>query len=241
MLTVLAASLADLVLPRCCVGCGRTGLSLCATCCVPDLHRVAVPSLPVIAATRYDGAVRTALIAYKERGRRDLARSLGLVLAEAVDDVSVSDGVALVPVPSSAAARRARGGDHMLRLAHVAAHVAMTTDRVARALRLNRRVQDSAGLDIASRAANLREAMRASAPGPRSRRAVIVDDITTTGATLLEAARALRDAGWVVDGAAVVAATQRRYPQRRSTMPIHIPVTATAGRSVRSGSNVRMT
>jgi predicted amidophosphoribosyltransferase len=70
-------------------------------------------------------------------------------------------------------------------------------------------VRDSAGLDIAARAANLAGAMRAD--GPRgSPRAVLVDDIVTTGATLLEAARALRAAGWTVPGAVVVAATARR-------------------------------
>jgi predicted amidophosphoribosyltransferase len=39
---------------------------------------------------------------------------------------------------------------------------------------------------------------------------VIVDDLVTTGASLAEAARALRVAGAEVIGAATVAATQRR-------------------------------
>ena len=73
-------------------------------------------------------------------------------------------------------------------------------------------VRDSAGLTTAARAANLDAAMRARPPRRDGRAAVVVDDIVTTGATLREAARALRAAGWTVVGAAVVAATPRRVP-----------------------------
>jgi orotate phosphoribosyltransferase len=41
-------------------------------------------------------------------------------------------------------------------------------------------------------------------------RVIVVDDIATSGATLREAIRALREAGWVVDAAAVIAATMSR-------------------------------
>lgn len=79
------------------------------------------------------------------------------------------------------------------------------------ALRLVRPVHDSAGLGASARHANLAGAMTAAAPRPGGpAAAVIVDDIVTTGASLGEAARALRESGWAVLGGAVVAATQRR-------------------------------
>jgi predicted amidophosphoribosyltransferase len=225
----IADAIVDLVLPRRCLGCDRPGVALCLACVRPDLQVVAVGDLQVMAATRYEGEVRTALLAYKERGRRDLARPLGGVLAQAVAGVPSGAGAVLVPVPSSGAARRARGGDHVQRLARVAAE---PTNRVAGPLRLVRTVRDSAGLDTAARAANLRGAMQATpAPVAQTRRVVILDDIVTTGATLLEAARALGAAGWSVQGAAVVAATPRRFPP---SSPTNLML-AGPGRSYRSG------
>jgi predicted amidophosphoribosyltransferase len=77
-------------------------------------------------------------------------------------------------------------------------------------------VQDSAGLRIDERRANLAGAM-AARPAPNAcGPVVVVDDIVTTGATLAEAIRALRCAGWPVTGAAVVAAT----PRRRTADPL---------------------
>ena len=212
------ADLIDLVLPRQCVGCGRVLGPLCPICRPADPVIEAAAGTWAVAA--YDGPVRAALLAYKERGRRDLAGPLAALLARAVR-VAVASGpapserVVLVPVPSARSAVAARGGDHVLRLARRAA--ASTGVRVVRdALCLTRAVRDSAGLDVGERSANLTGAMaaRARRGGSTGLFALVVDDIVTTGATLREARRALTAAGWPVVGAAVVAATPRRLPQR---------------------------
>lgn len=207
----LGAALVDLVLPRRCVGCGSTLGVLCPGC-VPSAspHLAAADTW---AAASYDGALRAALLAYKERGRRDLAGPLASLLTNSVQAVLAAErspptGVLLVPVPSARAIAAARGGNHVLRLARRAA--TQCGMRVAAdSLVLVRGVRDSAGLDSRARSANLAGAMRARPP-LAGRSAVLVDDIVTTGATLREARRALRAAGWSVRAAAVVAATPRR-------------------------------
>lgn len=216
----LLPDLLDLVLPARCVSCGRGGLLWCLACRpASDPEPVGLPAAPpIVAAGEYGGALRSALLAYKERGHRALAAPLAGYLSDAVD-VGCRDlggpagGPLLVPVPSSRSAARQRGGDHLLRL--VAEVAPQNGLQVLPALRLPGRGRDSAGLSAAQRSVNLAHRMRAI-PAASERPVLLVDDIVTTGATLVEASRALQAAGWQVCGAAVIAATRlRRAEQRR--------------------------
>ena len=212
------SDLLDLVLPADCLCCGRPGAAWCAACQPASLpRRIEQPGAPVtFAAAEYAEQLRTVLIGYKERGRRQLAGQLAGYLADAVDcAVRAADGLAgpvLIPVPSSRPAARSRGGDHVLRLARAVAR--QTGLPVLPALSLIGPIADSAGLSAERRRANLAGRMTAvPPPEARLRRPILLDDIITTGATLAEAARALAAAGWPPAGAAVIAATRlRRTP-----------------------------
>ncbi len=169
---------------------------------------------PVVAATAYRGAVRRALVAYKDAERRDLAGVLAELLADAVAPfVQACGPLVLVPAPSSPRARRVRGDAPIETLARRAAALVEPRPIVVRALRVRRHVVDQAGLGAADRAANLSGAY---AVRPRSggaltgRKVVLVDDVVTTGTTLAEASRALAEQRIDVVGASVVAATLRR-------------------------------
>ena len=158
----------------------------------------------------YADPARGVLIGHKERGRLGLARPLGGALAAAVAVLELDGPLVLVPVPSSRAAVRARGQDHARRLARAAAHTLRVCGQPARAEPLlvqARPTADQAGLSAADRADNLAGALacRAHPAGLL----VVVDDVLTTGATVVEAVRALRAAGGDVRGAAAVAGTSR--------------------------------
>ncbi|WP_233496158.1 ComF family protein [Geodermatophilus sp. TF02-6] len=229
----LAAALADLVLPRTCAGCELPGAVLCRRCAalLAVLHlaqprRFPAGFPPTVAAGAYAGPVRPAVNAFKERGRAELARPLGAALALAVAGVLAGlperpGPVRLVPVPSGAAALRARGRDHVRELtgrAVVELRAAGVPAGEARLLRRAGRARDSAGLSAAQRRANLTGsfALRGGRPAvPAGAVLVVVDDVVTSGATLTEAAAVLAPA-LPPDGppvlAAVVAATPRRAP-----------------------------
>ncbi|MGW7104176.1 ComF family protein [Streptomyces sp. NPDC054838] len=218
--------LAGLVLPADCAGCGAPGAVLCARCRAAlggggagRARPTAAPAaLPVVhAGAAYGDAVRAVVLAHKERGALPLAGPLGAVLAAAVlsggwGGAGGEGELVLVPVPSARRRTRARGHDPARRIALACSarlRRAGVPARVAPVLRLRRRVADQAGLGARERWQNLAGALEARPAGVRpagGARIVVVDDVMTTGATLAEAARALRAGGLRVAGAAVVAA-----------------------------------
>jgi len=220
--------LIELVLPADCPGCGAPGPAapMCPTCAgalaaltphptVPDPPPPGLP--PCRALGAYQGMLRELILAYKERGRLGLAGPLGRALAVAVAGaVPAGAPVTLVPVPATAAAARSRGGDHVLRLARVAARRFARGGRVVSVRRLlvaRPRRADSTELTAADRIARAEHAFRCrQVPQRRSRAGpvVLVDDLVTTGATLAGAAGSLRRAGVPVTAAATLAATRRR-------------------------------
>lgn len=227
-----AAALADLVLPRTCAGCGLPGAMLCRRCgALLARPHLATPRRfpegfpPTVAAGAYAGQVRPAVIAFKERGRSELAGPLGAALALAVAGVvsGVSDRgegpVLLVPVPSSPAALRTRGRDHVRELSTRAVtelRAAGVAAAEARLLRRRGRLRDSAGLSADQRRANLAGTFAVAGRPPPGALVVVVDDVVTSGATLTEAAAVLTAHG-SAEGplvlAAVVAATPRAIPR----------------------------
>lgn len=211
----LLGAAVDLVLPRECGGCGEPGATWCAACeralSAPPgrgATRVDVDA-PVWTVAPYAGPAGDAVVAFKERGRRDLAVPLGRALARAVGalrrageiDEAALAPLVLVPAPCRAAAARERGGDHVTRMA-VAAIDSLHRDpaetaAVAPLLVLGRGVVDSVGLDARGRRENLRgRVLPRRGPRPVAGAAVlVVDDVVTTGATAAESVRVLRSEG----------------------------------------------
>lgn len=202
----------ELVLPHTCPGCGAAE-SWCARCDATlrpprsvrlpsaTLDRVRGPLLPVRSMARWHGPVRDAVIAGKERGRRDLPVLLGRRLADGLQVLSRWDPppgpLWLVPAPGRPGAARRRGGDPVTVMARSAAAELAARGRpvgVGRVLVTARSARDSVGLDAAGRWANLqgRIRFRPGAGPPPGAAVVLVDDVVTSGTTLVLAADVLR-------------------------------------------------
>jgi ComF family protein len=139
----------------------------------------------------YDGALRAIVHALKYDGRRSLARPLAAMLEQS--GAEILDGAdVLVPVPLHRSRQRARGFNQA---AEIARHMTLPTTR---ALTRVRGTPSQTDLPAAQRHANVRGAF-AVRRRARVRGAVVVlvDDVSTTGATLDACARALVGAGAV--------------------------------------------
>lgn len=229
--------LVDLVLPLSCAACGAParGVAACGDCLSVLAGAVPAPTRPepapdglppCVTAATYEGVARELLLAFKERGERTLARPLGVALARAVALGALGGGspvgrsLLLVAVPTTAAAVRARGGDHMAWLLVAAARALrragwrVTVRQPLRALpKVDSTHLDRAGRAMAARAAfALRRGSARGAAGRDAGRVVVVDDVITTGATVAAVSGLLRGLGLGPAWAASVAATQLRHP-----------------------------
>lgn len=179
-----------LLLPSRCGACRRTGPSPCRPCLAGLLTAPALGAPPplatLVALLAYEGASRPLVAGLKVRhnraGERWLAEGLALLLPAEVDLVTWA--------PTSPARAAARGADHARLLAEAVARAA--------GVRCHRTLVRAPGPPQTGRT---RAQRLAEGPGFTARYdlsglvVAIVDDVTTTGATLAAAGRAVTAAG----------------------------------------------
>ncbi|MCB9394838.1 MAG: ComF family protein [Acidimicrobiaceae bacterium] len=201
---------ADLVLPHRCAGCQQLGPVVCDAC------RFALGTSPativpggIAAALTFDGVVRTVVHGLKYRNRRAAARVLAAITVRRLGLTGPgAPRVDLVTwAPTGPARIRHRGYDQAELLARsIAAELGVPCRRLL--YRVHGPAQSGRG-----RAERLHgPAFRAR--GGRGPRVLLVDDVVTTGATLMAAGRALSDAGIPEVRLIAVAATPRPGERR---------------------------
>jgi ComF family protein len=154
----------------------------------------------------YAGSLRDIIHAFKYGRRRSIAAALGRRMRMACADVL--DGASVVvPVPLHRSRQRTRGFNQASELARY-----LGVPRL-RALRRVRATPSQTDLPAARRHANVRDAFALRRwCDVRGLCVILVDDVSTTGATLEACARVLRDAG-ARDVRAVTAARVASRPR----------------------------
>lgn len=197
-------SLQEIIFPSRCLGCGQLGLEICSSCRKswnPHIYRQwsqHLPTYPIYSAVTYSPIAGKVLLAAKENNLaiadqliyRALSHSLTFSLREIGGDF-------LVAIPSRKSVARTRGRQFISTLAN---QLSSETGLPAyENLEHTRRVRDQSSLDAKSRFDNLDGSMKSL--NFLSGRAIVIDDLVTTGATLQEAVRALRNGGIEVTAA----------------------------------------
>ncbi|KQQ99428.1 ComF family protein [Deinococcus sp. Leaf326] len=188
------------LLPRPCPGCGAqlgTAAGLCAACRAalrvrteshsPLSGRV-TPHL--LSCGPYQGVARRSVRALKYGGAREVAVPLGELLAAAVPPSW--NVAAVVPVPLHPARQRERGYNQAELLARAIAHRLGVP--CVPALERTRATAQQARQQVGDRQANLAGAFRVCGALPPGT-VLLVDDVATTGSTLLACRDALLAAG----------------------------------------------
>lgn len=199
----------DVLLPPCCPGCGQEGEIVCGQCRRLLERRLAEPAgVPLGLRSQlpagivqlewcaaYSGPARACLHALKYDGERRLVGPLAELMAERWRSAAIG-GELLVPVPVHAARRHQRGFDQAELLARaVSSRVGLP---VVSALRRTTSTAAQHQLGRSDRASNVGHAFAVDerhATRVRGRWVVLVDDLTTTGATFSGCARVLYEAG----------------------------------------------
>lgn len=202
------AFLLDLLYPPCCGGCDKHGEGWwCAACDAQtpwlsgDESRTMLTlptgeSLTVISAAQFASPLREGIHRFKYESQPQLAEAFAARMRAIWDagDRSAEAADVIVPVPLHASRLRERGFNQSLLLArHIGERAGIPT--TPQALQRVRATQQQAQLDAQGRQANVRGAFVARSELVTGKAIALVDDVFTTGATLMECASVLYQSG----------------------------------------------
>ena len=223
----IRSGLESLVFDSSCIICGDKTSQFCLNCRKEwrsNPMRLSGEDFPVYSSITYGETAATIVLMAKESGISLTRELLVQELRDSIKELCIGEStkeknIILVPIPSSRRARVRRGIDFISQISRATAYALNQESeaikfRSSSILSLKRRVVDQTSLSECGRRENLSGAFTASSKSVIKCPIIIVDDVITTGSTLREAARALKERNLTVLGAATACASQRRLPIR---------------------------
>lgn len=191
-------SLQEIIFPVRCLGCSALGLEICSQCrgkWNPHIYRSwskAAPYFPIFSSIQYSTVASKVLLAAKENNIKLADDLLVQALQKSFNYCAKERGLGLfVPIPSRHTVARSRGRQFITELSlQLSKSTGMET---IESLSHIRKVRDQSSLDAKQRMVNIEGSMKSLRY--LSEKVILVDDLVTTGATLHEGARALRENG----------------------------------------------
>lgn len=227
--TSITRGFISLLTPPSCFGCFSGNEWVCSDCSTslrprPVFLREAGES--VVTCIAYDERTARIVLAAKEIGnshaRHILSSALASALKELIRGRDPNTPIGIVCIPSSRRSKSRRGRDSLAGLARDALRLLELDSQAGRIpelqlldiLRWRRQVRDQSRLNEHERNENLRDALEVVTMPADQIPIVVIDDVITTGSTLVAAFRALRERKLTIVGAATACASMRRMPIR---------------------------
>jgi ComF family protein len=207
----------DFIFPPFCVGCGKEGDFLCPSC-RKSLMRILPPLCPLCGCPqisgalcpgcvnwqanidgirspfRFDGVIRQAIHQLKYQNLRAIATPLAWLMADYLSTNPVS-GEVLVPVPLHPKRLRERGYNQSYLLAKELGKLAGLPVIDCCLVRQRHALPQARTATAVERRSNVADAFTCRDARLRGKQVILVDDVSTSGATLDAGAAALKAAG----------------------------------------------
>lgn len=218
----IRTGLESLAFDSCCIICGARESEFCIRCREDwrsSPQRIRGESFPVTSSVTYNETAKAIVLSAKENGvkftRSLVVSELSAAIKVLIKEPKSISEINLVPIPSSRKARARRGFDFISQVTNILAKELNENSEsisfFARPiLSINKRVLDQSGLSELQRHENLLGAFEVAKPLNSTAPIIIIDDVITTGSTLREAVRALKERNLTVLGASTACASQRR-------------------------------
>ena len=164
------------------------------------IKQKSIEGVPLYFSNFYDEKGARLILAAKENGnlaaRNLLALSIHKGLQRFIIDFKITDEIGLIGIPSRASVSRVRGRAHIDELINsiIAIQVSQNLKpqfRQLNILQIVKKIKDQSGLNKVRRSTNMSGAYLAIHPELSIKNLIIVDDLTTTGASIRAAINAL--------------------------------------------------
>lgn len=207
----------DYLFPKNCVGCGREGQWICQKC-YKEIIFIKNPTCPkcnrltqrgqfcpkhrkethltgLITCAYYEnGPLKEAIHTYKYEGVFDISNDLSDILIKTLEHFSLNKNYIIIPVPLHKKKKASRGYNQSELLAKIVAkhfQLELNNQKLVRAKHTNRAQME---LSQKEREQNVIDCFQwlGEKDGLKDKKIILIDDVYTTGATLNECAKVLR-------------------------------------------------
>jgi len=188
-------SILDLIFPKTCLECGKNGNYICENC-LAKVRKYGMRR-DALSIFKYEGVIRKAIIALKYKYSTEIAKELADICIRNLRLMNlVTKNYLLVPIPLHWHRQNIRGFNQAEEVGKLIAK-GMNWRYEPNLLVKKISTKPQVGLRSSTRRENLKGvfSLNSDCPVPKNYSHILFDDVATTGSTLMEATKVLKQVG----------------------------------------------